>query len=119
MLIGIRVIDDFRSKLSIWKVGHLSLGGRLTLIKAVLSSIPIYPLSVMLLPVRIMNTMHGIMRRFLWGETDDHRKLHLVIWDSITKPFRIGGLGVPDHGEMNAALLVKWIYRYSNKNDRL
>lgn len=26
---------------------------------------------------------------------------------------------MPDLGEMNAALLVKWIYRYGNENDRL
>lgn len=40
-------------------------------------------------------------------------------WDSITKPFIRDGLGVPDLGEMNVALLVKWIYRYGNEKYRL
>lgn len=39
------VVDMFRAKLSICKAKHLSIGSRLTLIKSVLSSIPIYPLS--------------------------------------------------------------------------
>lgn len=61
------VVDAFRSKLAIWQARHLSLGGRLSLIKSVLSSISIYPHSVRLLPVRVRNTLHSIMSRFFWG----------------------------------------------------
>lgn len=60
-------IDSFRSKLAIWKARHLSLDDLMTLIKSVLRSIPIYPLSLRLLPVRVRNVLHGIMSRFLLG----------------------------------------------------
>lgn len=53
--------DVFRTKLSLWKARHLSMGGRLTLIKLVLSPIPIYPLLVMILPVTIWNALHDII----------------------------------------------------------
>lgn len=78
----------------------------LTLIKSVLYSIPIYPLSVRILPIRVRNIHHVIMSRFLWRGTNDRRKLHLVSWDKITKAWNSGGLGVTVLGEMNAALLV-------------
>lgn len=69
--------------------------------------IPIYPLLVGLILVRIGNTLRSIISRFIWGGIENHRKLHLVSRDRMTKPFRMGGLGVPDLGEMNAAFLVK------------
>lgn len=37
----------------------------------------------------------------------------------MSKPCPKGGLGVLDLGEMNAALLVKWIYCYGSEPDRL
>lgn len=59
------VVDAFRARLSTWKAKHLSMGGHLTLVKSVLCSIPIYPLSVRLLPVRVRNNLQSIMSRFL------------------------------------------------------
>ncbi|GKU98657.1 hypothetical protein SLEP1_g11630 [Rubroshorea leprosula] len=44
------LIDSFRRKLSVWKGRFLSLGGRITLINAVLSSLPVFLMSVYLLP---------------------------------------------------------------------
>lgn len=95
------------------------MGGRLTLIKSVLCLIPIYSLSIRILPVRLRNTLHGIMNRFLQGGTDDLRKFHLVSQDEITKACNCGGLGVPNLGEMNAVLLVKCIYRHGKEENQL
>ncbi|GJT42856.1 hypothetical protein Tco_0951571 [Tanacetum coccineum] len=39
------VIDRFRDKLSCWKAKTLSIGGRVTLIKSILGSLPVYYLS--------------------------------------------------------------------------
>lgn len=60
------VLELFKVRLAKWKSKHLSIGGRLTLIKSVLSSIPIYVLSVRLLQVGIHNKLHSIMSNFLW-----------------------------------------------------
>lgn len=101
------VIESFRSMLSLWKAKYLSMGRHLTSIKSVLNSVSIYTISVRLLLVRVRNSLHGIMSRFLWGGSEDRRKLHLVDWYSAMKACSKGGLGVPNLGEMNAVLLVK------------
>lgn len=72
------VLDIFKGRLAQWQTRHLSLEGRLTLIKLVLNSIPIHTLSVRLLPDGVHNKLHSIMSNFLWGGSENSRKLHLV-----------------------------------------
>lgn len=57
---------------------HLSKGGRLTLIRSMLSSLPnifFFPLDVI-----VANRMEKIQRDFLWGENEmgEEFKYHLV-----------------------------------------
>ncbi|KAJ0597688.1 putative RNA-directed DNA polymerase [Helianthus annuus] len=61
------VVDRFNSKLSRWKAKCLSLAGRVTLAKAVLSNLPTYYLSLYKAPTNVINTLEGIRRRFVWG----------------------------------------------------
>ena len=44
------VEERFRKKLAIWKMQYISKGGRLTLIKSILSNLPIYIMSLFRLP---------------------------------------------------------------------
>ncbi|GKD02121.1 RNA-directed DNA polymerase, eukaryota [Tanacetum coccineum] len=54
------VIHRFRNKLSSWKANTLSIGGRLTLVKAVLGSLPIYYFSLFKAPQKVINTLESI-----------------------------------------------------------
>lgn len=47
------------------------------------------------------------MRKFLWGDSEERRKLHLVGWDRVTKSKKKGGLGVKRIQIHNAKLLCK------------
>ncbi|GJR51498.1 RNA-directed DNA polymerase, eukaryota [Tanacetum coccineum] len=49
-----------RSRLSSWKVRTLSIGGRLTLLKAVLGASPLYYLSIFKVPKAILNSMEAV-----------------------------------------------------------
>lgn len=47
------IIDRVRVKLSNWKANCLSIAGRITLAKAVVSAIPMYPMQVAKLPMSV------------------------------------------------------------------
>ena len=51
------ILTKFDKRLSQWKGKQLSNGGKLTLINATLSNLPIYYLSVLLAPIKIVNAM--------------------------------------------------------------
>lgn len=54
------ILDRIRKRLVGWKAQHLSKGGRLTLIKASLSSIPTYYLSLFVVPSAICKEIERI-----------------------------------------------------------
>ncbi|MDV3153228.1 MAG: reverse transcriptase domain-containing protein, partial [Candidatus Phytoplasma australasiaticum] len=113
------VINTCRKRLSKWKASSLSIGGRVTLIKSVLTSLPTYYFSLFKVPKKVGKELEGLMRRFLWGGSEDVRKLPWVAWDNITKPIQEGGLGIAKLEISNKALLVKWIWRYLNEHNQL
>ncbi|MFS7958360.1 putative RNA-directed DNA polymerase [Helianthus anomalus] len=113
------VFDLFEARLSLWKASMLSIGGRVTLIKAVLESIPNYYLSLFKAPASVLNGLEAIIKRFLWGGDDRYRKLHWVAWDRVTTPIDMGGLGLSKLKEINIALMSKWIWRFRNDENSL
>ncbi|XP_071699677.1 uncharacterized protein [Rutidosis leptorrhynchoides] len=88
------VIENFNKRLSGWKTRTMSFGGRLTLIKSVLSSLPLYFFSLFHAPSNIINLVEGMRRKFFWGGTGDENKLAWVNWDSILQPYGKGGLNI-------------------------
>lgn len=58
------------SRLTPWKAIYLSLGGCLTLINLVLSTIPVYYISVFKLPTWVIQEIDKIRRDFLWKGLD-------------------------------------------------
>ncbi|GJR22073.1 hypothetical protein Tco_0970600 [Tanacetum coccineum] len=62
------VIAKLFARLSKWKLKSLSIGGRLTLIKSVLSSLPLYYMSSFKIPKGVLSKMESIRRNFSMGE---------------------------------------------------
>ena len=104
------LISRIRSRLSGWKSKHLSLGGRLVLLKSVLSSLPVYALSFFKAPSGIVSSIESILNNFFGGGSADHRKITWVDWKSVCKSQEVGGLGVKRIKEFNLALLGKWCW---------
>jgi hypothetical protein len=61
-----------------WKHMYLSKGGRLTLLKSMLSNLHTYLLSLFPILVRVANRLDIIQKAFLWGGIGDEAKFHLI-----------------------------------------
>ncbi|KAI3797458.1 hypothetical protein L1987_32715 [Smallanthus sonchifolius] len=68
------VVNKIKERLTSWKAKTLSFGGRLTLVKAVLGSLPLYFLSMFKAPNKIIKELETIRRRFLWGAVTHKRR---------------------------------------------
>ena len=73
-----RVEVRMRRRLALWKRQYLSKGGRITLIKSTLASIPIYQLSLFRMPKLVAKRLEKLQRDFLWGGGSLERKIHLI-----------------------------------------
>ena len=102
--------ERFKNKLSSWKRQYISKGGRLTLIRSTLSSLPIYFLSMFRMPKIVWARLEKIQRDFLWGGGNLECKPHLVNWNTVCQEKSRGGLGVRGLSLMNQALLCKWCW---------
>nr|GEU71670.1 RNA-directed DNA polymerase, eukaryota, reverse transcriptase zinc-binding domain protein [Tanacetum cinerariifolium] len=80
------IVNNVAARLSRWKMQTLSIGGRLTLIKSILGSLPIYHMSLFKVPLKVLRNMESIREK--------------------------GDLGVSSLYALNRALLFKWIWRF-------
>ncbi|GJY12295.1 hypothetical protein Tco_0381604 [Tanacetum coccineum] len=113
------IVNRVRSRLSAWKAKSLSIGGRLTLIKSVLSSLPIYFLSLFKAPVKVINLLESFRCRFFWGFKDSQRGISWVKWKSMLLDPDKGGLGMGSIHAKNLGLLGKWKWRFLTEHDAL
>ncbi|KAJ0921865.1 putative reverse transcriptase zinc-binding domain-containing protein [Helianthus annuus] len=109
------VVDVFRNRLSIWKAKTLSYGGRITLIKSVLNSLPTYYLSLFKAPAKVLSALDKIRRVFFWGGSEDKAKMNWVAWEKTIAPVEFGGLGFGSIRDTNLAMLAKWWWRFKTE----
>ena len=72
------ILEKMERRLAGWKRLYLSKGGKITLIKSTLFSLPMYFLSLLPLPRKVANRMEKLQRDFLWSGISGESKLHLV-----------------------------------------
>ncbi|GJT25809.1 hypothetical protein Tco_0895746 [Tanacetum coccineum] len=84
------VIAKISARLLKWKIKTLFIGGRLTLIKSVLTSLPLYHMSINKAHMGVLNRMESLR-----------------------------GLGVSSFFALNRALLFKWIWRFMSHGTSL
>lgn len=97
------LLNKVSKKCAGWKGRLLSHGGKLTLIKSVLSSIPLYTLSILKPPQCVLNRLEKIFSLFFW---DENNKIWIA-WKKIAKPINEGGLGIRSLKEVMDALHAK------------
>ncbi|KAH7685602.1 hypothetical protein IHE45_04G050900 [Dioscorea alata] len=101
-------------RLSLWKVRHLSLGGRLTMVNSVLMTLPTYWMAMFKLSKWVTRDIDRIMRDFLWSGPDlEHPGCRLVKWQSLFRAHDQGGWGILDLTNFNRVLLGKWRWKFA------
>jgi hypothetical protein len=105
------MINVVRRRLGSWGNKHVSLGGRIVLINAVLNAIPIFYLSYLKMPKKVWKELVKIQRVFLWAGLSKNTKICWVRWEVICRPKKEGGLGVRDLRLVNISLLAKWKWK--------
>ena len=88
------LLQKFEKRINHWAYKYLSLGGRLVLVNAVLSSIPVYWMGLAPLPCTILKKLRRSLFNFLWGSTESSFKYHLSIWNDLSRPKYYGGWGI-------------------------
>ncbi|KAJ1692355.1 hypothetical protein LUZ63_009053 [Rhynchospora breviuscula] len=110
------LIDKMQSKLEGWKSALLSRAGRLVLANAVLSSIPVFYMSVFRLPKWVIKEIDKIRRQFIWGRNissnnPSGRGMPLLAWDRVCLPKKAGGFGIINLRMHNVTLLLRWWWK--------
>ena len=103
------LVDKAAAKLQPWCARLMNRGGRSTLVRTTLASMPVHAMMSLDLPYKTLDALQGIMRGFLWKGRRDVKGGHcLVAWDKVATPKEVGGLGVPNLRLMNLALRSRW-----------
>ncbi|GJY40359.1 RNA-directed DNA polymerase, eukaryota, reverse transcriptase zinc-binding domain protein [Tanacetum coccineum] len=106
------IINNLSAHLSKWKINTLSIEGRLTLLKSVLGSIPIYHLSLFKAPMNVLQKIESIRCHFFNGVDHNGKKPIWIKWSKVLASKEKGGLGVSSLYALNRALLFKWVWRF-------
>ncbi|GJV72922.1 RNA-directed DNA polymerase, eukaryota, reverse transcriptase zinc-binding domain protein, partial [Tanacetum coccineum] len=135
------LIDRFHTKLSSWKANLLSIGGCLTLIKAItthnfplyllrlnfpvqgvtkviLRSLGIYFLSIFKARETVLKYLERYRAKYFWGGSQDSRKLAWIKWSNVLSSFDKEGLNIGSLKAFNLALLQKWRWRAASSMSR-
>ena len=104
--------ERVKRRLTLWKRQYISKGGRITLIKSTMTSMPIYQMPLFRMPKVVARKLEKLQRVFLWGRGNLEKKTHLVNWEVVCADKEKGGLGLRKIAFLNKALLGKWIWRF-------
>lgn len=112
------LIDKIADYLLGWKAALLHPAGRLTLVKAVLSAVPVHQLIALDCPKWVLKAIEKIMRGFLWKGRKEAKGGHcLVSWSRVCRPLDLGGLGIKNLEILNWALQMRWLWKKKTEPD--
>ena len=112
------LIENIQDKLCAQKGKLLNKASWLTLAKAILSSIPIYSMSIMWLPQQVCNDIIQVVQSFIWVN-ENKKGINWVNQETMTQPKDAGGLGVRGSHLMNVTMVGKAVWELFITSNKL
>ena len=112
------IYGKFKGKLTTARANKLNHAGRLTYIQSVLSSIPIYYMSMVLFSKSFLQKITTIIRKFWWtGIQEDNptNPIPFRSWNDICQSKDNGGLGIKDLETVNKSLIIQAAYNIATE----
>ncbi|XP_015168633.1 uncharacterized protein [Solanum tuberosum] len=103
-------------KISDWQSRILSFGGKATLIKHVLQSIPIHTMAAISPPKTTIRYIKRVTADFFWGWDNEKRKYHWASWENLSFPYEEGDIGVRQLEDVCTSMQFKQWWTFRSKN---
>lgn len=105
------ILEKIKNALPGWKAAILATSGRLILVRAVLTVIPIYLLIALDAPRCFIKAVDKFRRAFLWRGRRELRCSHCSVnWERVARPLHIGGLGTHNLQLLDWVLRLRWLW---------
>jgi hypothetical protein len=103
--------DKVATKLVPWMGKHVTMVGRSTLVKSVITSIAIYYVTVLNILVEVLLKIDSVRIAFLWAACDKVTGGKCKVnWKMVCKPNECGGLGILNLAKFTSALRMRWLW---------
>lgn len=90
---------------------NLFLARRIMLAKSVLQALLTYVMQTVILPISVCEELDR--KCFIWGDSEDCRKIHVLGWNHLCQPKNVVGLGLRSARDVNKVTIVKAGWRLS------
>ena len=98
-------------KLRPWEGKNATMAGRSVLVKAMLTSVAIYFITVLHVPLEVLSKIDSIRNTYLWAACEKvvtGGKCR-VNWEKVCKPKELGGFGILNLTNFASALRLRWL----------
>ncbi|XP_057779593.1 uncharacterized protein LOC130998178 [Salvia miltiorrhiza] len=99
--------DRISNKFARWRGRHLSMAGRVCLVKSVIQSSLTHSMMIYHWPRSLLKVLDAKCRNFIWTGNTEKRASCLVAWERVCAIKEEGGLGVRSFTLMNKSFLMK------------
>ena len=105
-------IEKFKTLLQIWLGRHLSLKGKITILRPLIILQISFLFTVLFAPFYILEKLDKLLLSFLWSNKTPEVKRETII-----ASIEDGGLKMPDIFEINKAAKITWVKRLAIEED--